>query len=91
MPLPRTGLQSRSSLHADLNLCWQDFLVYLSLKRERCADLVSCLAEILGVERGAETEGDAGAELDIVGKRCDAAVVDLGLTGLVSRDFLGRE
>ena len=65
-------------------------LVCLSLESERCADLVSCLAQILCVERGAETEGDACAELDVVGQCCDAAVIDLGLFDFVSRDFLRR-
>jgi hypothetical protein len=40
---------------------------------------VSCLAEVLGVDGGTEAEGAAGAELDIVGDGCDAAVVDFAL------------
>jgi len=40
---------------------------------------MSSLAEILRVKGSAEAEGDARAELDVVGQRCDAAVVDFGL------------
>jgi hypothetical protein len=41
------------------------------------------LAEILGVERSAEAEGDAGAKLDVVCECCDTTVVDLGLFRLL--------
>jgi hypothetical protein len=58
--------------------------MHLSLKGKGSADLVGSLAEILRVKGGAEAEGDARAELDIVGERCDAAVVDLGLLVIVS-------
>lgn len=51
----------------------------LSLERERRTDLVCRLVEVLGVQRGAEAQGDAGAELDVVSKSGDTAVVDLGL------------
>jgi hypothetical protein len=37
------------------------------------------LAEILRVKGSAEPEGDARAELDVVGQRRDATVVDFGL------------
>ena len=37
------------------------------------------LIKLLGIERCAETEGDAGAEEDIVGDGCDTTVVDLDL------------
>ena len=59
-----------------LVLCWPGDL---SFESERRADLVRSLRQVLGVERGAQAEGDAGAELDVVGERCDAAVVNLGL------------
>lgn len=51
----------------------------LSLESERRADLMSRLAEILGVKGGAEAQGDSRAELDVVSESCDAAIVDLGL------------
>ena len=54
----------------------------LALKGERHADLVRGLVEVLGIERSTETEGAAGAELDVVGERSDATVVDLGLREL---------
>lgn len=37
------------------------------------------LVELLGVDRGAEAEGNALAEKDVVGKGNDAAVVELDL------------
>lgn len=37
------------------------------------------LVELLGVEGGAEAEGDAGAKEDVVGDGGDATVVDLDL------------
>ena len=60
-------------------------LINLSLEGEGGTDLVCGLVEILGVERGAETEGHAGAELDVVCEGGDAAVVDLGLWGARGR------
>lgn len=41
------------------------------------------LVEVLGVEAGAETESDAGAELDVVREGGDTAVVDLGLSSII--------
>lgn len=41
--------------------------------------LVRSLVELLGIKRGADAEGDAGAEEDVVGDGRDAAIVDLGL------------
>lgn len=40
---------------------------------------MGCLVQVLGVERGAEAERDARAELDVVCESGDTAVVDLGL------------
>jgi hypothetical protein len=40
---------------------------------------VGGLVQVLGVEGGAETEGHACAELDVVCEGGDTAVVDLGL------------
>jgi hypothetical protein len=51
----------------------------LSFKSEARPNFVGCLVEVLSVEGGAETEGDTGAELDVVGQGSDTAVVDLGL------------
>jgi hypothetical protein len=42
-------------------------------------NLVGSLVELLGVERATETQGDALAEKDVVGKGSNAAVVDLDL------------
>ena len=38
----------------------------LTLESEGSADLVGGLVQVLGVEGGAEAEGDAGSELDVV-------------------------
>jgi hypothetical protein len=54
-------------------------LMCSSLEGEAGADLVCSLAEALGIERCAEAERDARTEFDVVGERCDAAFVDLGL------------
>ena len=43
--------------------------------------LVGGLIQLLGIERGANSEGDAGAEKDVVRDSGDAAIVDLGLFG----------
>lgn len=45
---------------------------------------MGCLLEILGVERGAETQSDTGAELDVVSESGDTLVVDLGLCPLLA-------
>ena len=37
------------------------------------------LVQVLGIERGAETKGDTGAEQNIVGKSSNTTVVDLDL------------
>ena len=37
------------------------------------------LVELLGIKGGAEAEGDAWAEEDVVGESCNTAVVDLDL------------
>ena len=50
-----------------------------ALERERGADLVAGLVELLGVEREAEADGGAGVELGAVRESRDAAVVDLDL------------
>lgn len=60
----------------------------LSLESERGTDLVGGLVQVLGVERGAEAEGHAGAELDVVCEGGDAAVVDLGLLGAKEEEAL---
>lgn len=41
--------------------------------------LVGGLVELLGVERATETQGDALAEEDVVGKGSNTTVVDLDL------------
>lgn len=51
----------------------------LVLKGKAGADFVGGLVELLGVERGTETELDAVTEEDVVGNGGDTAVVDLGL------------
>ena len=55
----------------------------LCLEDEAGADLVGGLVELLGVERGTETEGDTGAEEDVVGNGGDTTVVDLDLYHLL--------
>jgi len=40
---------------------------------------VGGLVELLGIEGGAESEGDTGAEENVVGKGSDTTVVDLDL------------
>jgi hypothetical protein len=42
------------------------------------------LVELLGIKGGAEAEGDAGAEENVVGDGCDTAVVDLDLFANIS-------
>jgi hypothetical protein len=37
------------------------------------------LVELLGIEGGAESEGDTGAEENVVGESSDTTVVDLDL------------
>ena len=37
------------------------------------------LVEVLGIKGSTKAESSAGAELDVVGKCCNAAVVDLAL------------
>ena len=37
------------------------------------------LLEVLGIERGTETEGNTSAELDVVSESGDSLIVDLGL------------
>lgn len=41
--------------------------------------LVAGLVELLGVEGGTNTEGEALVDLGVVGKSSDTTVVDLGL------------
>lgn len=52
---------------------------HLTLKGEAGADLVGGLVQVLGIERGTETESDTRAEQNVVGERGNTAVVDLGL------------
>lgn len=47
---------------------------------------MSGFVEFLGVEAGTETEGDTGAELDVVGEGCKTLIVDLGLDKFVSTE-----
>ena len=56
----------------------------LRLEGEAGTDLVGGLVELLGVEGGAQAQGDAGAEEDVVGNGGDTAVVDLALLFLTS-------
>ena len=37
------------------------------------------LVQVLGIKRGSEAKGNARAELDVVRKSCNTAVVDFGL------------
>lgn len=53
--------------------------MHLTLESEGSTDFVAWLLEVLGVEGGTKTEGDASSELDVVGKSSNATVVDLGL------------
>lgn len=56
-------------------------LIFLSLTLEGEAgtELVGSLVELLGIERATETQGDALAEEDVVGKSGNTTVVDLDL------------
>jgi hypothetical protein len=54
-------------------------LVILCVESEGGADLVGGLVELLGIKGGSETEGDAGAEENVVRDGCDTAVIDLDL------------
>jgi hypothetical protein len=40
---------------------------------------VGGLVELLGIKRGTEAEGNAGAEENVVGDGCNTAIVDLDL------------
>ena len=51
----------------------------LRFKGEASANLVGGLVRLLGIERSTNTEGDALAEKDVIGKGSDATVVNLGL------------
>lgn len=42
-------------------------------------NLVGGLVDLLGIERGTDTDGDAGAEEDVIGDGGNTAVVNLGL------------
>ena len=50
-----------------------------TLEGERGTNLVFWLLEVLGIERGTETEGNTSAELDVVSESGDSLIVDLGL------------
>lgn len=52
---------------------------HLSLEGEAGANLVGSLVQVLGIERGTETEGDTGTEQDVVSQSGNTTVVDLGL------------
>jgi len=41
--------------------------------------LVSSLVDLLGIERGANADGDTGAEEDVVSDGSNATIVDFGL------------
>jgi hypothetical protein len=43
---------------------------------------VGSLVELLGIERATETEGDTGAEENVVGNGSNTAIVDLDLNPL---------
>lgn len=51
----------------------------LTLEGEADTNLVGGLVNLLGVERATETQGDTGAEEDVVGDSGNTTVVDLGL------------
>ena len=40
---------------------------------------MGCLVELLGIERATETEGDTGAEENVVGNGSNTTVIDLNL------------
>lgn len=42
-------------------------------------NLVGSLVNLLGIERGANADGDTGAEEDVVGNGSNTTVVDFGL------------
>jgi len=60
----------------------------LCFEGEGGADLVGSLVELLGIKGGAEAEGDAGAEEDVVGDGCDTTVVDLELFCTLEYSYL---
>ena len=62
-----------------LNSVEREWRNSLSLKGEAHADLMGGLVKLLGVERATETQGDTGAEEDVVGDSGNTTVVDLGL------------
>jgi hypothetical protein len=51
----------------------------LSLEGEAGANLVGGLVQVLGIERGTQTEGDTRAEENVVSQSGNTTVVDLGL------------
>lgn len=51
----------------------------LTLKGEAGAELVAGLVQLLGIERAANTKGQAAVDLGVVGQGSNAEVVDLGL------------
>lgn len=53
--------------------------LHLTLEGEGSADLVGGLVQVLGVERGPQTQSHTSSELDVVGQGGDTTVVDLGL------------
>lgn len=75
--------QRKSNNHLS-NLYYMYATGRLSLKGEAGAELVARLVQLLGIERAANTKGQAAVDLGVVGEGCDAEVVDLGL-GVVSR------
>jgi hypothetical protein len=51
----------------------------LRVEGEGCADLVGGLVELLGIKGGTETEGNTGAEEDVVCESSDTTIINLDL------------
>jgi hypothetical protein len=58
----------------------RDFLYQFNLTH-----LVSSLVDLLGIERGANANGDTGAQEDVIGDGSNTAVVDFGLVVVSKR------
>lgn len=55
----------------------------VSFEASIMTNLVGSLVDLLGIERGANADGDARAEENVVGDGGNTTVVDLGLFSLV--------
>jgi hypothetical protein len=59
--------------------CFINSFCCLTLEGEAGTELVAGLVELLGIERATNAEGQARVDLGVVGKGCNAEVVNLGL------------